>query len=902
MGILKKDQNTPTLEEFFEVNLDLLCIADTDGNFIKTNKEWERVLGYPSKEIMKSKFLDFVHPDDIETTLKAIARLRNQKKVINFTNRFLSKDGSTRTIEWRSFPKGKLIYAAARDITQKIEAEKQFRKSEEKYRLFFEYSPLGVFHYDNNGLITDCNEHFVKIIGSSRKALIGLDTLKLPNKEIVNAISESLRGNHSSYVGDYTSVTANKTTPVKVSFGPIFLDNQEVVGGAGIVEDITEQKKAMEELRETNAYLNAMHHATPDIMFVFNTKGEIIDYKAGDEDKLFVKPEEFLLKKFSVVLPPGLSRLTEDKLKQVFSDGSTQIYDYQLNISGKPSYFECRLVKCGEDKALAFIRDISDRKEQEIKQQILYRIANATMVTNNLEDLIRAIRDQLIQLINASNFYIALYDAKTDMFTIPYESDEKDNIETWPAARSLTGVVVRKKQSLLLKKPDIVKLIETGQINQIGYMCEVWLGVPLFSGFKAIGAIVVQDYEDPSAYGEDSRDILEFVSNHISLAIQRQKSFQDLVIAKNKAEESDRLKTSFLNNLSHEIRTPLNAIMGFSDILVQSKLNDPKRKHISEIIIKSGDQLLSIIDDIINISTIEAGLARLHSKPTNIKEILDTAYHQVKPMADKKSLDLRLKTSLSAPEAHVIADGNKLSQVLLNLLQNALKFTSNGHIDIGCKRSGDDLTFYISDTGKGLSGADQKVVFDRFRQVGDEPSGEKSGMGLGLTISRSFIELMNGKMWVESELGKGSTFHFSIPYVPAKPADSKKQKDNGLRLEKTVEVLVAEDEQSSFELINTIFSLNKAKVHHAKNGQEAVDLCKNHPGIALVLMDIKMPVMGGLEATKLIKAMRPELPVVALTAYALPGDREKILSAGCDDYIAKPISLDYFMERVKKYI
>lgn len=897
----KEFEHNPTLEEFFELNLDLLCIADTEGNFIKVNKEWEYLLGYPVKKLLKRKFLDFIHPDDIEDTFKAIAKLQKQKKVINFTNRFVAKSGAIHTIEWRSFPKGKLIYAAARDITQKLEAEKQLRESEEKYRLFFEYSPLGVFQYDKKGVITDCNEYFVKIIGSSRKALIGLNTLDLPNQGIVKAIKGSLQGNITSWEGNYSSVTANKTTPVKVFFAPMLVDNK-VIGGAGIVEDTTRQTRAIEELQETNAHLRAIYNSTPDLIFVFNEKTEIIDYKSEHRDYLFVPPQEFLHKPISSVLPPNIAKLTEEKLTLVFATGKTQVYEYRLDLAGKPHFFESRIVKCGQDQALAFVRDISERKEQEIKQQVLYRIANATMLTNDLEDLIGTIREHLTQLIDANNFYIALYDEKSDMLSIPYESDEKDNIETWPAAKSVTGLIVRKKQSLLLKKPDIQKLIETGQIDQIGYMCEVWLGVPLFSGSKVIGAIVVQDYDDPQAYDEDSKDILEFVSNHISLAVHRQKSIHDLVLAKDKAEESDRLKTSFLNNLSHEIRTPLNAIMGFSDILVQSKPDEPKRKHISEIIIKSGNQLLSIIDDIINISTLEAGLAEVTNKPADINEILDTAYHQVKSEADKKQLDLRLKSSLSNRQARVVTDATKLSQIIINLLQNALKFTSKGRIEMGCKRSGNDLRFYVSDTGKGMTEDDQKVVFDRFRQAGDEPSGEKSGMGLGLSISRSFAELLGGKMWVDSTIGKGSTFFFSIPYEPANPVAEKKEKNEGLRLSKKVEVLVAEDEQSSFDLINTILSMNKVKVYHAKNGQEAVDLCRNHPGISLVLMDIKMPVMGGLEATKLIKAMRPELSVVALTAYALPGDREKILAAGCDDYLSKPVSVNFLIERLKKYI
>lgn len=240
-------KKTQELENFFSVNLDLLCIADTEGNFLKVNKEWENILGYTEDYLVKSNFKEFIHTEDIEATLEVMARLGRQEEVLNFVNRYKCKDGGYRYIEWHCHPHGSLIYAAARDITEKINEQNSLRKSEEKYRLIFEHSPLGVYHFDKKGLITDCNDNFVKIIGSSRDVLVGLDTLKLSDKRLVEGIRGALQGRQTSYEGDYKSVTAGKITPVKVMFAPILSQNEEIEGGIGIVEDIT-QRKNMEEI------------------------------------------------------------------------------------------------------------------------------------------------------------------------------------------------------------------------------------------------------------------------------------------------------------------------------------------------------------------------------------------------------------------------------------------------------------------------------------------------------------------------------------------------------------------------------------------------------------------------------------------------------------------------------
>src|SRR6056297_1981843 len=240
--ITKTKEALEQLERFFSINLDLLCIADTDGNFIKVNKAWENTLGYTVEELENRKFLDFVHPDDVESTLDAMAQLDEQKNVLKFINRYLTKDGSYRYLEWYSKPYGKLIYAAAHDITQKIHDEEALRESEEKFRLMFQYSPVGIFNFDKNGVLLDVNDSFVNIIGSSRKILIGLNMLNLPDKKLVHAVEEALNGRQGYYNDEYHPVTSNKTVHAKGVFTSIKDNNGNFVVGIGLIEDITEQK------------------------------------------------------------------------------------------------------------------------------------------------------------------------------------------------------------------------------------------------------------------------------------------------------------------------------------------------------------------------------------------------------------------------------------------------------------------------------------------------------------------------------------------------------------------------------------------------------------------------------------------------------------------------------------
>ncbi len=383
---------------------------------------------------------------------------------------------------------------------------------------------------------------------------------------------------------------------------------------------------------------------------------------------------------------------------------------------------------------------------------------------------------------------------------------------------------------------------------------------------------------------------------------KRKEIERELIQAKEKAEESDQLKTAFLNNLSHEVRTPLNAITGFSVLLKEQDLGKEKIEHLTDVIQESSEQLLTIIDSIVRISAIETGLIDLYNKTTDIPVLLDKVYRRAEEKASRKFIKLRYHSMLRDEERAIQTDESKLFEILTVFVDNAIKYTEKGHVEFGCQRTADQIRFYVADTGSGINKEHQKVIFERFRKADLYETNIHSGMGLGLPIAKAYIDLLGGEVWLDSSPGIGSTFYFTIPYEPSieHSHDDKNKEDFIMKKGKTV--LVAEDEEYNFYLTKEILTFKDIKVLHAWNGEEAVRLVKENPDIGLIFMDIKMPVMGGFEATRLIKQMRPDLPVVALTAYALIGDREKALENGCDEYLSKPVSLKDFEAVVDKFL
>ncbi len=378
----------------------------------------------------------------------------------------------------------------------------------------------------------------------------------------------------------------------------------------------------------------------------------------------------------------------------------------------------------------------------------------------------------------------------------------------------------------------------------------------------------------------------------------------ELVKAKLRAEEGDRLKSSFLANLSHEIRTPMNAINGFTDLLIHTKLTPTEQLEYLKVIDKSGKNLVSIIDDLIEMSKIDSNQISQNYTSVNLESCLEELYETIKvTIPNSKKIDFHIIPNDKAAAYNVITDEIKLKQVIVNLVNNAIKFTAEGYVAFGhhIDEKKKKIIFTINDTGSGIDEHHHKHIFDRFKRIENDASIKAGGLGLGLAISKAYVEMMGGKITLESKVEKGSTFSFSIPlkydqeqHIIVQSVKSKSKTAHN----KTITILIAEDDNINFLLFQKIINDKNYKIIRAVNGAEAVEISLGNPDIDLVLMDIKMPIMNGFEALEKIKIIRPELIVIAQTAYASSEDEERIRTAGFYGYITKPIDRERLFEAI----
>ncbi len=387
---------------------------------------------------------------------------------------------------------------------------------------------------------------------------------------------------------------------------------------------------------------------------------------------------------------------------------------------------------------------------------------------------------------------------------------------------------------------------------------------------------------------------------------QRKKTEVELINAKEKAEESDRLKTAFLKNMSHEIRTPMNSILGFTYLLDEPELTGEQLNEYVDIIRLSGDRMLNTVNNLMDISLIESEQTTISISKTNVNKQIEKLYNFYKPEVESKGIQLHYYNSLPDDESIIETDEIKFIAILTNLINNAIKFTLEGIIEFGYKKKDGCLLFFVKDTGIGIPKNRQEAIFDRFVQADIEDEMVFEGAGLGLSISKAFIEMLGGRIWVESDEGKGSRFYFTISY------DSKiglKQPEFDESSEKIIEnqiggmkVLIAEDEETTDAYLSIVVKNISREILHAKTGIEALELCRKNQDIDFILMDVKMPLMNGYEATKQIREFNKDIIIIAHSAYSNANERFRAMNAGCNDYISKPVKKDSLIEILKKHV
>lgn len=400
----------------------------------------------------------------------------------------------------------------------------------------------------------------------------------------------------------------------------------------------------------------------------------------------------------------------------------------------------------------------------------------------------------------------------------------------------------------------------------------------------------------------DENGIVTAIGSDIS---DRKKYEEELLLAKNKAEESDRLKSAFLANMSHEIRTPMNGILGFISLLNNPNLSSEKVHEYSKIIYKSSNRLLNTINDIIDISKIESGQVNIHKKSFNVNEIMNELYEFSKQEAEEKGLELIYIEKPNEESTVISTDEHKVVGILSNLVKNAIKYTIRGNIKFGFNVVDGNIEFFVQDTGIGIPQDRIDAIFNRFEQADISDQEAFEGSGLGLAISKAYVDMLNGNISVESNPDVGSLFKFTIPVDwEMENMNEKSFLDIDEKIENkddNINILIAEDDDISIQLLKIYLGDIVDEILFAKTGKEAVKVAKDNPQLDLILMDLKMPEMDGYKATKLIREFNKHIIIIAQTAHALAHDREIVISNGFNEYISKPIDKDELFELLKKF-
>jgi PAS domain S-box-containing protein len=891
---------------------------DDNGCFIDINPTWEKTLGYTREEVIGKWYGDFLHPDYVEHFRINFPAFKKRGSISGVQFKLRKKSGDYIHVSFDGcigyYPDGSFrqTYCVFKDITEQQKAEENLKNSEEQLRILINAMPDLVCFKDGKGRWLVANDYAIKLFG-----LQGVDYFGKTDSELAEynsfyrqAFSECEATDAIAWekrVPNRSDKTILRPDGTIMIFDSIKIPNFDANGkpkGMVVVErDITERKTAEQELQK----LSQVVLQSPESIVVTNTKG-IIEYANPAACLISGYTSAELIGKNPRVLKSGETSAEEYKvLWKTIKSGKEWKGEFHNRKKNGELYWERASVspiKNPDGEITHFLgikEDITERKHSEGLQKVLFNISKHTHETGELKQLFIHIKDELNQLFDTTNFYVAFYDESTGMLNAVYASDENDTITEWPAEKSLTGYVIKHNKSVLFKHEDFKKLVETGELELIGIDSEVWLGVPLTVDGKTYGAIVIQDYHDPDAYSENDLKMLEFIASQISLSIQRQKSILDLHDAFVKAEASDKLKTAFINNISHEIRTPLNGILGFTEMSLNPDTTPEDHELFFTVIKKSSKRLLNTITSYMDISMLVSGTMEISRRPSNLDKLIKEINADFSEISVSKGIELKVVKPDLADPLILNTDIEKLRKILTHLLDNAFKFTLKGTVSFGYEIKDTEFEFYVSDTGTGIKTNLLNVIFDAFMQADVSSTRGYEGSGLGLTIANGLVKLLGGNLRIDTERGKGSVFYFTLPFsentilTPQKTVDIPKPAET----ESKPLILIAEDDDSNYKYIEIVLMYSSYRVMRAENGIEAVDCLRKNPDVSLVLMDIKMPLMDGFEATKQIRTFMPNIPIIALTAHVTAEDESLAISSGCNEYVTKPVSKAKLLEIIE---
>jgi PAS domain S-box-containing protein len=795
-----------------------------------------------------------------------------------------------------------------KELTHQIEKRKQtelaLKESNEKYSKAFQSAPYSItIARTTDGKFIEVNDEFTTIFGFTSEEAINNSSIGLDiwvNKEDRKWVTSTLLDGKDVTGKEFLFKKKNGDIITGLFSAKIIKLNYELCIISSI-NDITEYKQAEKEKLESEERLKFYMDNSPMAVVEWDSNFTVTRWTGGSEKIFGWKAEEVVGKQlmdlnitYEQDIP--IVQKTWEKIKsglftQVFScnryyrkDGSIITCEW-YNVILKDENGEMQSV-------LSKILDITERKQIELALKAS-------------EKEFRSLAESMPQIVwttraDGWNTYfnqqwvdytgLTLEESYGHGWNKPFHPDDQQRaLDAWQNAVENNGEYSIDCRLRCYDGTYHWWLVRG--VPQIGAKEEI---VKWFGTCTDIGKIKNAEFELKKKFDE-----IESINKELSV------TNVELILAKEKAEESDRLKSAFLTNMSHEIRTPMNGILGFAELLKEPNLTIDEQQDYIQTMQISGTRMLNTINSIVDISKIESGLMKVDIKETNINEKMEFTYNFFKPEVEIKGLQFLFKNGLSSKEAVIKTDNEKVYGILTNLVKNAIKFTYEGSIEFGYEKKGKYLEFFVKDTGVGIPKNQMELIFERFRQGSESHNRGYEGSGLGLSIAKSYVEMLGGKIWVESEEGKGSTFYFTIPYNAV--SEEKRAIENVVSAEhkevqvKNLKILIVEDDEISYSLLSIVVQKISKEVIHAITGLQAVETCRNNPDIDLVLMDIRMPVMNGLEATSQIRQFNKDLIIIAQTAYGFSSDCEKALKAGCNDYISKPINSTLLFELIKKH-
>lgn len=864
-----------------------IVLANIEGYIIEANPEFQIYLGYNLRELKNMHFKYITHPDDIDEEMEYYKKLINgERSTYRFEKRYITKNNQ---IVWgdinissRYDKYGELyqFIGMVIDITDSKLSKTKLEQSEKRYQILSDSTFEAIF-ISENGICTNQNKSAEKLFGYSLQEAIGkhgVEWIVPEQRELVFQQMSKL----SSTPYEVKALRKNGSTfPAEIQSKTIIEGDKNYRITA--LRDITSRKEAENKLKERNHFIQTVMDNLP-IGIALNKfeEGEAV-YINDKFEEIYGWSREILKDIntfFKCVYPdPNYRKEITDRI----------LSDIQ---SGDPSRMAWKNIKIHtSDGEIKYINAVNiPLIEQNIMISTVMDVTREQIALLSLKESEQKYK-HIIENIDEVIYVV------DELGTITFVSG---NIENF-SGKGIDFFLGEKIEKLIMSfnfDEDQIKEFQTifrnaivNKKSKLIHEYEVE-----FNGekkyFENIDQLV---YDNEGLY-----------KGNIGIAreITARKNYEkELLEAKEKAEESDRLKSAFLANMSHEIRTPMNGILGFAELLNDENLTNEDSNEYIQIIKNSGHRMLSIINDLIDISKIESGQMDIHYTNVLVNDLMKDQYYFFKTEARIRKLQLEMSTS--SEEQIIYTDKAKLEQVLSNLIKNAIKYSVKGKIEFGYVILQNRIRFFVKDEGIGISEENLELIFDRFSQAKREIP-EIEGAGLGLAISKSYVEMLGGRIWVESKYGIGSTFYFELPIkntsLEVTSYDEKEDIDNNY-IEQNHKILICEDIDTSFLLLEKFLKKRtNLELFRAKNGIEAIAIVKENPDIQLILMDIRMPKMDGYEAHREIRKINNKVIIIAQSAFALSSDHIKMKEEGFDDYLSKPIDRSLLLEMIDKYL